>query len=371
MSYQTAENVSGRNAVYYQDLSIAQQVTNGIRAFQIQTASSNEAGFLDSGDASDQVLYMTVAGNKTSTRFKDIVREIATGLKTAEAAGKNKNQEYAFILLTAALSKCDAYGPVWDRTAGKLAWMDAIRNELAEMAADDGTYRLYTGEITPETTIEDVAGHIIVKVNYNDDDMGNHLSATDQIPAMFSMWGPEGENQAYRTNPMRWGTTYGLNVNDLGSGPLKWFYHEATSVGYNDNGGEETESVKKTNIEDMWNRSVDYYKNNSDHSMWFLNDLGGCYVNGNYSSGESQDGVSAWTQEVGPYATRLLQNRTVDATLGIVLINYADPNNQYSGNLIQTIINNNFNFQLRKKGDASSQQFNATYTNGGNAIGWD
>ena len=261
MSYQTAENVSGRNAVYYQDLSIADQVTNGIRAFQIQTASSNEpAGWLDSGDASDQVLYMTVAGNKTSTRFKDIVKEIATGLKTAETAGKN--QEYAFILLTAALSECNDYGQIWNRTAGKLAWMDAIRNELAEMADDEETYGLYTGEITPTTTIDDVKGHIIIKVNYNDDDMGNHLSATDQIPAMFSMWGPEGENQAYRTNPMRWGTTYGLNVNDLGSGPLKWFYHEATSVGYNDNGGEETESVKKNNIEDMWNRSVDYYNSN-------------------------------------------------------------------------------------------------------------
>ena len=369
MSYQTAENVSGRNAVYYQDLSIAQQVTNGIRAFQIQTASTNNVSWLESGSASDQVLYMTVAGNKTSTRFKDIVREIATGLKTAKAAGKN--QEYAFILLTAALSECDSYGPPLGRTAGKLAWMDAIRNELAEMAADEETYKLYTGEITPTTTIDDVKGHIIIKVNYNDDDMGNHLSATDQIPAMFSMWGPEGEDQAYRTNPMRWGTTYGLNVNDLGSGPLKWFYHEATSVGYNNNGGEETYAQKIGNIEDMWNRSVDYYKNNSDHSMWFLNDLGGCYVNGIYSSGESQDGVSAWTQEVGPYATRLLQNRTEDATLGIVLINYADPSNEYSGNLIQTIINNNFNFQLRTKGGTASQQFNATYTNGGNAIGWD
>ena len=369
MSYQTAENVSGRNAVYYQDLSIAQQVTNGIRAFQIQTASTNNVQWYESGSASDQVLYMTVAGNKTSTRFKDIVREIATGLKTAKAAGKN--QEYAFILLTAALSECDSYGPPLGRTAGKLAWMDAIRNELAEMAADEETYKLYTGEITPTTTIDDVKGHIIIKVNYNDDDMGNHLSATDQIPAMFSMWGPEGEDQAYRTNPMRWGTTYGLNVNDLGSGPLKWFYHEATSVGYNNNGGEETYAQKIGNIEDMWNRSVDYYKNNSDHSMWFLNDLGGCYVNGIYSSGESQDGVSAWTQEVGSYATRLLQNRTEDATLGIVLINYADPSNEYSGNLIQTIINNNFNFQLRTKGEAASQQFNATYTNGGNAIGWD
>lgn len=374
MSYQTRENVSERNAVYYQDLSIADQVTNGIRAFQIQTASSNEPNdWYDSGDASDQVLYMTVAGNKTGTRFKEIVKEIATGLKTAEAAGKN--QEYAFILLTASLSECEDYGGVFNRTAGELAWMDAIRNELAEMAADEDTYRLYAGEITPTTTIDDVKGHIIIKVNYNDDDMGNHLSENDRIPAMFAKWGvfddvstPFTETSAYAINSMRWGTSHNVN-----SGALQWFYHEATSVGYNNNGGEETYAQKIGNIEDMWNRSIDYYKSNSDNSMWFLNDLGGCYVNGIYDSGESQDGVSAWTQEVGPYATRLLQNRTEDATLGIVLINYANPENQYSGNLIQTIINNNFNFQLRTAGSADdgTRTYDATYNNGGNAISWD
>ena len=371
MSYQTAENVSGRNAVHYQDLSIADQVTNGIRAFQIQTASTNTATGLNPGDASDQVLYMTVAGNKTRTRFKDIVKEIATGLKTAEAAGKN--QEYAFILLTAALSKCDSYGLWPNDTDGNLAWMDAIRNELAEMAADEDRYRLYTGEITPTTTIDDVKGHIIIKVNYNNDNMGSHLRENDRIPAMFAKWGvfddvstPFTETSAYAINSMRWGTSHNVN-----NGALQWFYHEATSVGYNNNGGEETYAQKIGNIEDMWNRSVGYYNSNSDQSMWFLNDLGGCYVNGIYSSGESQDGVSAWTQEVGPYATRLLQNRTEDATLGIVLINYANPENDYSGNLIQTIINNNFNFQLRTRGSSQSNVYNASYSKGGNAIGWD
>lgn len=370
MSYQTAENVSGRNAVCYQDLSIADQVTNGIRAFQIQTASSNTAY---PGDASDQVLYMTVAGNKTRTRFKEIVEEIATGLKTAEAAGKN--QEYAFILLTAALGECESYGGILGigSTSGELAWMDAIRNELAEMAADEDRYRLYTGEITPTTTIDDVKGHIIIKVNYNDDNMGNHLSENDRIPAMFAKWGefddvstPFTETSAYAINSMRWGTSHNVN-----NGALQWFYHEATSVGYNNYGGEETYDQKIGNIEDMWNRSVGYYNSNNDHSMWFLNDLGGCYVNGGYSSGESQRGVDAWTQEVGPYATRLLQNRTEDATLGIVLINYANPENNYSGNLIQTIINNNFSFQLRTRGSSQSNVYNASYSKGGNAIGWD
>lgn len=346
MSYQTKSNGA---KVAYQGLSIEEQFRNGIRAFQIQTASTNNDW---PGSANDQILYMTVAGNKTKTRFKDIVKDIATELKIAE--GDGKKNEYAFILLTAALGECDSYGGyIGYGVNGNLAWMDAIRNELAEMTADavKDTYRIYTDEITNETTIKDVAGHIIIKVNYNDDNMGNHLREDDRIPAMFAKWGvfddvstPFTETSAYAINSMRWGTSHNVN-----NGALQWFYHEATSVGYKDNGGEEKESVKIANIEDMWKKSIDYYNANDNHDMWFLNDLGGCYVNGVYSSGEAQNGVDAWTKVVGPYATRLLQNRTEDATLGIVLMNFADPNDVYTGNLIQTIINNNFNFQLRTK----------------------
>lgn len=372
MSYQT--NANGAS-VPYQGQSIAEQFTNGIRAFQIQTASTNTGSF-GGATAADHVLYMTVAGNKTGTRFKDIVKEIAEGLKTAE--GEGKKNEYAFILLTAALGECDSYRHMnsiidWETVDGNRAWMDAIRQELSEMTAENDTYRIYTGEITPNTTIADVAGHIIIKVNYNTDAMGNHLSTTDKIPAMFAQWGTLDdvstdftETNAYAINTLRWGTSnHSVNSN------LQWFYHEATSVGYNNDGGEETYDQKTGNIEDMWNRSIQYYKNSNDHSMWFLNDLGGCYVNGGrYSSGESKEGVNAWTQVVGPYATNLLQNRNEDATLGIVLMNYANPDDEYTGNLIQTIINNNFNFQLRKK-SATTTNYNATYSNGGNAVGWD
>ena len=392
MSYQTEAN--GAN-LHYQNLSISEQVKNGIRAFQFQTASRRAAdggsfgGILGNAWDEDEIdlhLVQTVAGNVTDTEFKTVVSEIAAGLKEAEAEGRTN--EYAFILLTMAESVCQEYVyrtpgdgllyPYDDHTvSGKEAWMDAIKEDFAEMAADDNTYRLYTGEITPETTIEDVAGHIIVKVNYNDDVMAARLSETDRVPAMFAQWGIRrgdgedfNETSAYAVNAMRWGTS-----NNVSAGSLKWFYHEATPVGFNkDTGGDygEPSDVKIGNIENMWERSISYYNSNTQQNMWFLNDLGGSYVNGGeYSSGETQKGVDDWTAYIGPYATSLLQKRNADATLGIVLMNYADPNNQYSGNLIQTIINNNFNFQLRKKGDASSQQFNATYTNGGNAIGWD
>ena len=153
MSYQTQNNVSGWNAVYYQSLSISEQIQNGIRAFQIQTAST-DAGTGLSSDALEQDLYMTVAGNKRNIRFREIVEEIATGLKAAKTAGRNN--EYAFILLTPSLDACEEYNHWnglgdWTSVSGKQAWMDAIRNELAFMAQDEDTYRLYTGEITPNT----------------------------------------------------------------------------------------------------------------------------------------------------------------------------------------------------------------------------
>ena len=365
MSYQTTANGAD---VAYQTLTIEDQMNNGIRAFQIQTASIDTYDrWVGYSDASYQHLRACVAGQRTDIPFSDIVKDIADGLKRAEDRG-NAN-EYAFILLTASLDACDSYDPsynLFDDVSGKEAWMEAIKNDLAAMVAENDTYRIYTEEVTPTTTIEDVKGRIIIKVNYNDDVMANRLSENDQIPAMFAQWGvrndietPFTETSAYAINAMRWGTSRNAD-----SGTLQWFYHEATTVGT-----EESEADKIGNIQDMWDRSIDYYESNEDHSMWFLNDLGGSYASS--SGGEYQQGVDDWTKKIGPYATNLLQNRTEDATLGIVLMNYADPKNAYSGNLIQTIINNNFNFQLRTAGSSQAENYNATYSNGGNAIGWE
>lgn len=112
-----------------------------------------------------------------------------------------------------------------------------------------------------------------------------------------------------------------------------------------------------------------------------MNDLGGYYYY------KTKEGILGWQQkehidteglatDMNNLGVQLLQNRTENAGLGLVYMNFADRDANsgqlyHSDWLIQTIIDNNFKFALRKKGDASSQQFNATYTNGGNAIGWD
>ena len=338
----------------YQDQTISEQFTNGVRAFYFQTMYENDGG-LGILEDPDYNLYLAVNGNKLN-RFSTYIQEIANGLAKAEEAGRPN--EFAFVLLT------------WSSVSGSnndRRWMQAVQEELTEMG-NDPKYRLYTKEITPNTTIDDVKGKIIIKVNYNDQDMGNYLNADARVPAMFAIWDsyyrPEG-------NDLRWGTS-----NSNAPATMKWVYQEVTTVGP---GGQTILADKKNYINQMFESSIDSYQNNSAHDMWFMNDCGGSfvgdvtgdYVNGNYGRGENTDGAKDLAQEMGIYVTNLLQSRTEDATLGIVYLNYANPTNPYSGNLIQTIINNNFNFQLRTAGSSQAESYNATYSNGGNAIGWE
>ncbi len=340
-------------SIIYQDQTISEQFTNGVRAFYFQTSYNNDggAGILR---PTDYNLYLAVNGRRLE-RLHTYIQDIAKGLATADAAGRPN--EFAFVLLS--------WSSIWPNDDGN-DWMRAVQEELTEMG-NDSQYRLYTEEITPNTTIDDVKGKIIIKVNYNDQDMGNYLNEHARVPAMFAIWDsyycPEGKD-------LRWGTS---NSNALVT--MKWVYQEVTTVGP---GGQTILADKKNYINQMFESSIDSYQNNSAHNMWFMNDCGGSfvgnvtgdYVSGNYGRDENTVGAVDLAHEMGIYVTNLLQSRTEDATLGIVYLNYANPTNPYSGNLIQTIINNNFNFQLRTRG-SSQTAYNASYTSGGNAIGWE
>ena len=337
------------SSVIYQNQTISEQVENGIRAFLFQTGYHNDGG---EGvlRPTDYNLYLAV-NNRRLNRLRTYIQDIAVGLAAAESAGRN--QEFAFVLLSYSKSASD------DELIGNedRNWMTAVEEEIKEMA-QNSVYRIYTGGITPNTTIDDVKGHIIIKVNYNGQDMGNYMGWNANVPALFAEWTtlyvPEGVD-------LRWGSS-----NENVTPQLTWFYQEVTTVG---DGGEATLADKQQYISDMWEQSIEYYNNNSDHSMWFMNDLGGCSVGGTFGNSETTNGVLNLTQILGPYATNLIQSRTEDATLGIVYMNYANPDNQYSGNLIQTIINNNFSFQLRTKGSSSGNtQTAATRTT---PDGWD
>lgn len=157
--------------------------------------------------------------------------------------------------------------------------------------------------------------------------------------------------------PMNWKTPkWYLDATDAG---LRWYYQEVTHVG---DGGEATKAQKETFIKKLFTESVNMYNNDTEHKTWFMNDLGGRYT--------STNSTTELATDMNDLDVRELQNRAENAGLGLVFMNFADKADsgaKYKSDLlIQTLIDNNFKFALRKK--ASKTTSDASYTSGGNVI---
>lgn len=354
----TSDNGASR---IYQNATIEQQFKDGVRAFIFQTASIN--GWID-----DQFRVVCEDKNNPVMTLGEAISDIASYLKTCEDNGKDK--EFAFVMLTYSSG-----GHIFNDEGN---WIESLRDEVNSIAGDAAN-RIYTGEITPETTIDDVKGKIILKANYNSQNMiSNYGSAT--VPIMFTYWGsaygPKIYDGSYYQDiyggmPMDWGKPMWYENSDA---KLRWYYQEVTSVG---TGQEATREEKETFIKNLFTKSVDLYHNDTSHKTWFMNDLGG-YYSDNVDINGRGTGIQALAIDMNQMGVDELQKREENAGLGLIFMNFADKQKgsgvDYKSDwLIQTIIDNNFKFALRKKGSSTtpSSKYNATYSNGGNAVGWD
>lgn len=352
MSYLTSANEA---EIVYQNATIKEQLMDGVRAFIFHTQRKF-----------NEKLYISVDGTALSTTLEGALAEIATFLKDAETQGK-KN-ETAFVMVT--------YSDGGLGSGSENDWMKSLQTTVNECAKDYDTYRIFDKEMTPDVTLGDVAGKIILKANYNTDDM---IAGVGTAPMMYTKWEvPYVEGGL----PMTWGKPNS-------SAKLHWLYQEVTSVLDTDRdcgngGGQSNKSDKQKYIKQIFQKSVTAYKNDRSHKTWFMNDLGGYYL---YCSKDGWHVIHNETKDVIGLATdmnnlgvRELQNRTENAGLGLVYMNFADKQSdsgaKYKSDwLIQTIIDNNFKFALRKKptseGGEGTKSYDASYNNGGNAIGWD
>ena len=377
---------SANNAAnIYQNATIERQFMDGVRAFILQTATkgrNSNPGITGGGGAGNEFTYngfYVVSENKDKPvkELKNVISEIASYLDACQKAGKEN--EFAFVMLTYTTG--DYFLGSWTKPGvdPEQFWIEKLRDEVNAIAGDDAN-RIYTGEITPNTTIEDVKGKIILKANYNSENMISNYGDTT-APIMFTFWGnatgPEKGSWTYQDEnggmPMDWGKpVWYLNS----KANLRWYYQEVTSVG---SGQEATTQEKENGIKHLFQESVDLYKNDKSHKTWFMNDLGGYYSD----SGDIENrgtGIQALAIDMNNLGVQELQKRTENAGLGLIFMNFADKQStsgvEYKSDyLIQTIIMNNRKFQLRKKGSSEggegTKSYDASYNNGGNAIGWD
>lgn len=325
-------NVVGNGFV--QSTSLTKQFELGVRAFDFPTI---KAGLL----SDDIVLgYETFLGPTSSigTKLKTALDELAACLDKAERAGKK--QEAVFVNISYAASRFIISADM------ESFWLSTLMSTFNNWKND----RICTSEVNANTTLGDVAGKIILRIHVKGEDVYN--KSTTELPAQLVCYSSPYTGQLV---PMSWGTSSKTNG-------LQLFYEEETRL---ENGGildlnknDGDAQTKKEHVAAVVQESVTHYNQNDDHNIWYLIDLGGYYnstilVLGFYDG----EGVA---KDLTPYFFKFFNTREQNTSLGVVYMNFADNLAKYGAKygcdqLIQTIINNNFTFQLRTRGSDSKK----------------
>lgn len=289
--------------VIHQNASIQEQFNAGVRAFIIQTGCDASYRQNIAHDFQGGELYVAADNVRLSLKVAEVLKDLTTVLNNSA------EKEFAIVQLTliAEASSTDLndwsddFIPVVYKNYFK-AWLNTIEYQIKNVYMTDPNIALYTGEITNNTVINDVKHKIILRVSYNNDNDKNYISSSD-LPALFQWW-----SGAYQPDgiDMPWGSPKNVAT-------MKSSYLEVTSVG---DGGEISKADKEKYIKELFQKSVDMYLNNTEHNILFMVDLGGYYTAGKDPTQLALDMNALGVSE--------LQKRGNNAGLGIVLMNFAD-----------------------------------------------
>lgn len=253
--------------------------------------------------------------------------------------------------------------------------------ENVKKILDANTY-VYKNQITPETTVGDLAGKIVVKSNVQkriDKDHPNGYyagtvpAAGSNFPSMFSEWAT-GTNATTKTVPLDWGawTEGNEGTEDIaGNTGLRWCFTECDNIVLT---GESTVhenvstvSQREAAVDAFIAKSLAEY-NRKEHDTWMYLVIGGNIANDVTSTKYAATNYAAQVATaLNTYTYQKLATDREPCPMGIVMMNFASSTNAdyNSANLIRTIINNNNMFIMNKKTPTPTD---TSLDNGGEAI---
>lgn len=357
-SFQSAGTSADGGADAYQGMSIEQQFNDGIRVFSFQTtAPSREGGELK--------LYY--AGSEQSTTLSTVANNIKSYVQAANASPNNKNQnknEFAVIEVWYKQTAATAVGLI--ENAARERWMKTVAQRVNDWATDNG----FVVNPSADMTISDLANKVVVIIRYADqvgwplDPMSPYIQG-GTYSAVFLDW--QDEETAMQQIPVKFGnpgaTESGLTINVT----------DVTYVNSSSGNGNISLENKVALVKSLFDMSVTNYPNESvSRSNWYLNNLGGFYRT---TEGGRGGDTRTYATDMHNRVVDILQDRTQNAAIGIMLMNFADKQGdsgaKYKSDwLIQTIIDNNFKFALRKKPSNNTRTEYVTRMTSGED-GWD
>lgn len=296
----------------YQNKSLQEQFTDGVRAFSFQV---DFEGNVQASGASQGTL---------SDKLDDLNNCLTTAQSDENGKGK---KEFVFV-------------SIGYKAIGDLLGRDNVQNYLNEvLSVVNSKNYVYKSMVDNNTTLGDVKGKMVVMIDYGE------ATASGNNAALFTKW-----QAAIAATALPWGNT--------SNSPVLYLYSQnLTSINNGHSGGQiGTLDEKNTLVKQVFDEGIKMYQNDEElHHYVYLNNLGGYYLSSNYNTAGGN--TTGYATDVNKFAVSELQVRKENASLGIIFMNFADKQTdsgaQYKSDyLIQTVIDNNFKFALRKRGDA-------------------
>lgn len=344
----------------YQGIGLEQQFKDGVRFFSFQSAFPET-------DLGGKELYLYYAGtvgrplDRHST-IEDVVNKLKTYIAAANSAEDNKNtnkNEFAVVEL-----RFKENGTHWGYNQ-YTEWMKIVSEKIKDFG-DDALV------VSNDMTIKDLAGKVAFIIKYNDSHESNMAEAiNDGTNYKASYMKIVDEDAGIQSSPVYWG-----NPNFTSTGITAYTYDVTFVAKKEGENGNATLAEKTQQVQNLFTQSVNKYSDETfSRNTWYIHNLGGFYdPNGSGRGGTT----TTYTNDINTAIVDFLQERPINAALGIVMMNFADKQGESGAKyksdwLIQTIIDNNFKFALRKKpsGSTTTASYNASYKTGGNAVGWD
>lgn len=424
-SYSVDPNVTGTNTVMgaYQKLTVEEQFKAGARAFSFMV------GF-NENDAREAVRYWDgITSIDAWTNWNDDYPLYVFDANTQKASLNSVLDSYV-TMLDDAISKYNTdYKPKTGRDCQEFIVLNINYKQQATSGSNnEGKYKevrrwirevdrildnysrtssngiSLVSNLTPQTTIEDLMGKIVVLVNYQAPTLPSNEGAVKGqsgftyspskdaknyifLQEAFDMTGSDIMNKLYSQNDRD--IDYGYYMKPGNSAAITvWKQHlERLENPYVTVPVDYTGRIsKKIDITEVFfAQAVENNVQEGDAGLmnWYVNNLGGfCVVNDGASykldQGQSGNTVTAAGEINKPIYEYLRNKNTKNGPCGIVLMNFYGcktlknvgvETNTYGVWLPQAIMENNFLFELKRKGGPETDLvYDSSYNDGGDMI---
>ena len=357
----------------------------GVRAFAVECRSyTARTGWLGGGNLTNSEpsrIALSGTGTDKNGAYTSPTRGSCTYLSSiiSSVAGVIKSNEYGVLVLSYADG-----GDGGHRTLDYQYFINGIAKEITQ----SGATNIYSGEkLDKNTTVKDVLGKLIIKVNVDDNiTIGSYGSNQNYLishnPFLSQIDEVSYEHPYY--SDLHWKTWLDAYKNasqlsenqNIPADNFIWVFSSANRTQVNT--GNKTAIPTYKNRQDALGAMMKFSKkvyDRSNHNVWFYFNCGGTQEASSFWGGEPSP--TAFASTMNSWLLQTINDKKDPSPLGIVMFNQCTSDTYNGPAIIKAIIEMNSRFYLKHAGTSGGSTGGSTngngapdamMTNGGEAI---